>query len=63
MTEEQKAQEEQLKKFRDDYEKVCAKHGLQLMFVPQWKQSMDTGTYSLVIATTVMEYKPIKKDP
>ena len=60
MTEEQKVQEEQLKKFQDDYEKVCAKHGLQLAFVPIWKQSQDTGTYSLVIVTQAAKYEPPK---
>jgi hypothetical protein len=40
---------EKAKAFEEEYEQLCKKHGLALTFVPQWKQSQDTGVWSLVI--------------
>jgi hypothetical protein len=42
--------------FSKDYLELCKKHKLQIAFNPLWKQSMDTGTYSMVIQTTLAEY-------
>lgn len=44
-------------KFMDEYFALCRKHGIQLAYVPQWKQSSDTGTYSLVIQIVLSEYR------
>jgi hypothetical protein len=50
---------EQLQKmYSDEYLALCTKYGFQIAFAPQWKQSADTGTYSLVIGATLVEYKP-----
>lgn len=49
--------DEERKTFMDDYLELCKKHGLQIAFAPQWKQSMDTGTYSMVIQPIIIEYK------
>ena len=54
-TEEQK---KALEQFQKEYEALCAKHGLQLVFVPTWKQSMDTGTFSLVVVVQAAPYTP-----
>ena len=50
------------KEFMDAYLKMCTHFGLQLAFNPQWKQSMDTGTYSMVIQPVVIEYTPPPKE-
>jgi len=44
-------------KFMDEYLVLCRKYGIQLAFNPQWKQSTDTGTYSMVIQVVLAEYK------
>jgi hypothetical protein len=41
--------------FATAYSELCKEYGYQIAFVPQWKQSMDTGTFSLVIQTAVAE--------
>ena len=48
---------ESQKKFADAYQKLCQEHGWQISVVPQWKQSQDTGTWSMVIVMTLAEYK------
>ena len=50
------------KEFMDAYLKMCTHFGLQLAFSPQWKQSMDNGTYSMVIQPVVVEYIPPPKE-
>jgi hypothetical protein len=54
-------EEEKVKKFVELYNKLCDHEGLMLNFVPQWKQSLDTGEYSLVIVVSIVE-KPAKKE-
>jgi hypothetical protein len=41
--------------FADKYNELVKEFGYQIAFVPQWKQSMDTGTFSLVIQMSVIE--------
>ena len=45
------------KLFSKEYTELCKKHGLQIGFNPQWKQSSDTGTFSMVIQVVLIEYK------
>lgn len=45
-------------KFMDEYLVLCSKHGLQIAFQPQWKQSADTGTFSLTIQPILVDFKP-----
>ena len=59
----EKTEQELLQAFQKDYEVLCKKHGLQLVFVPQWKQSMDTGTFSLVIIPQAAKYEPETDKP
>lgn len=40
---------EKTEAFEKEYNELCKKHGLVLTFIPQWKQSQDTGVWSLVI--------------
>jgi hypothetical protein len=44
---------EQVKAFEDEYNLLCQKHGLVLTFQPQWKQSQDTGTWSLILVPMI----------
>jgi hypothetical protein len=44
------------KEFMEAYIKMCAHFGLQLAFAPQWKQSLDNGSYSMVIQPIITEY-------
>jgi len=46
-------EKEMIEEFVKEYEALCRKHGLVHAFTPQWKQSMDTGTYSMVIVPQV----------
>ncbi len=43
-------------KFMDEYLALCRKHGLQIAFTPQWKQSAYTDTYSMVIQVVLAVY-------
>ena len=45
--------------FAKKYQELCQEQGFQIVFVPQWAQSKDTGDYRLVIAVSV---QAIKKD-
>jgi len=47
--------QEQKDKFIKAYEDLCKEHGFQLVPLPQWKQSMDTGTWSLVTMLSIVE--------
>ena len=49
---------EQAAAFEREYLEVCAKHGLVLSVNPQWKQSADTGTWSMVLVMTIIKYNP-----
>ena len=53
MDKETKTEKEMIEEFLKEYEALCIKHGLVHTFAPQWKQSMDTGTYSLAIVPQV----------
>ena len=46
--------EDAMKKFVEEYGELSKKHGFQIIAQPLWKQSMDTGTFSLVINMTVV---------
>jgi flagellar capping protein FliD len=50
--------EEKVKEFVKAYEELCKEHNLQIAYRPEWKQSQDTGTFSLVILPFVTELKP-----
>ena len=41
--------------FAKAYEALVKEYGYQVAFVPQWRQSMDTGTFSLVVQPTIVE--------
>ena len=41
--------------FAKAYEKLVKEYGFQIAFQPVWKQSFDTGTFSLVIQSIVVE--------
>ena len=43
--------------FAERYQELCKEFGYQIAFAPQWKQSLDTGTFSLVIQPTIVEFK------
>lgn len=43
------------KEFLDKYNALCKEHGLTLVFVPEWRRSVDNGDYRLVILTYVSE--------
>ncbi len=45
---------EEIKKFEQAYAELCKEHGLALTIQPQWKQSQDTGTFSLVIVPMIV---------
>jgi len=47
--------EELQKKFAEEYAELVKKHGYQIAFQPIWKQSMDTGTFSLQIQAVIIE--------
>lgn len=49
--------QKQAEDFQKDYVELCKKHGLQITFSPQWKQSLDTGAWFMVIAPVLVEYK------
>ena len=53
-------EEEKQKKFLKDYEKVCQHHGLMIVPVAQLKQSMDSGEYTIVAVSQVVQM-PEKK--
>jgi len=50
------ATQEQANEFQKDYVELCKKHGLQITYAPQWKQSLDTGAWYMVIVPTLVEY-------
>lgn len=41
--------------FEKEYNELCKKHGLGLTSVPQWKQSQDTGTWSMVLVPMIVQ--------
>jgi len=43
---ENKEQIEKQKEFAEEYNKLCIKHGMELVAVPQWVLR-DDGTYSM----------------
>ena len=49
---------EQIAAFEKDYNELCKKHGMMLNFAPQWKQSQDTGTWSMVLVPMVAVLPP-----
>ena len=49
---------EQVAEFEKGYNELCEKHGMVLNFVPQWKQSQDTGSWSMVIIPMVAMFNP-----
>lgn len=49
----QQPTKEQVAEFEKEYNELCKKHKLVLVFSPQWKQSQDTGTFSLVIVPAI----------
>jgi hypothetical protein len=51
-------EQEQAKQFEKEYNELCVKHKLILTFQPQWKQSQDTGTWSLVIVPMLAKFEP-----
>ena len=48
--------------FAKAYEALCAQYGFQLAYAPQWRQSLDNGSYSMVIQLVIDEYIPPKKE-
>lgn len=44
---------EEVKKFEQAYADLCKEHKLAFVTVPQWKQSQDTGTFSMVLTLMV----------
>lgn len=48
---------EKMEAFEKEYNELCKKHGLIITFVPQWKQSLDTGAWSLVIVPMLAEFE------
>jgi len=44
------------KEFMEAYQKMCAHYGLQIAYVPQWRQSLDDGSYKMVIQPIIVEY-------
>ena len=55
----EKTKEEKAEDFNKAYKALCKKHGLQIVAEPAFKQSMDTGTYGVVINIGLMEYKDV----
>ena len=49
---------EQIAEFEKEYNELCKKHKLVLTFAPQWKQSQDTGVWSLVIVPMIAVFNP-----
>ena len=49
---------EQVAEFEKEYAELCKKHKLILTFIPQWKQSQDTGVWGLVIQTMIAVFNP-----
>jgi hypothetical protein len=49
---------EKAEAFEKEYNDLCVKHKLILTFQPQWKQSQDTGTWSLVIVPMLAKFEP-----
>lgn len=49
---------EKATEFEKAYNELCTKYGLILTFIPQWKQSQDTGTWSMVLVPMLAKYDP-----
>ena len=41
--------------FADRYSALCKEFGLQVVAIPQWKQSLDTGDFRLVIQMSIAQ--------
>lgn len=52
---------EQVAEFEKDYNELCKKHGMTLSFVPQWKQSQDTGVWSMILVPMIAVLPPEQK--
>jgi len=48
-----KTEQELAKLFVSEYQALCEKHGYQIVVVPAWKVSQDTGTWSTVLQTSI----------
>jgi hypothetical protein len=44
--------------FIAEYNELCKKHGYEISFQPQWKQSQDTGTWSMVLVPVLIKISP-----
>jgi hypothetical protein len=40
--------------FAERYQKLCEDTGFQIMFRPEWKQSVDAGDFRLIITAVIM---------
>jgi len=47
--------------FAAAYQSLCSSFGYQLAFVPQWKQSLDTGVFGLTIKTAIVKLEEKKE--
>lgn len=48
-----KSEQELANEFIREYEELCKKHGFQIIVVPAWKVSQDTGTWSTILQSSV----------
>ena len=46
--------------FVQAYNALVKEYGYQIIAAPEWKQSMDTGTYSLVIKISIIKNTEIR---
>ena len=48
-----KSEQERANEFIKAYSELCEKHGFQIVVVPAWKAMTDTGTFNVVLQTSV----------
>jgi hypothetical protein len=58
----EKPTKEQVAAFEKEYNELCKKHSMILNFIPQWKQSQDTGMWSMVLVPMVAVLPPEPKE-
>ena len=50
---QKKSDQDQAQEFINEYQALCDKHGFQIVVVPAYKVSQDTGTWHTVLQTSV----------
>ncbi len=48
-----KTEEERMQEFLSEYNDLCEKHQFRIVVTPAWKVSVDTGTWSTILQTSI----------